>query len=176
MSTSAATAAATSATGDHLETEVPLSQTPGALEIRAVSYTGEEVGRGVFSLIDIPRGAFIENAHAILLPEDEYRAHIAKTVLEHYVYSAPRGSKHQGAMLLALGIGSLFNHSKIPNVDFRVLAEEQRVEYRACRDIKAGEELCIFYGTHVPWEKEEREARKRELEKQANEFAFPEFE
>ena len=48
--------------------------------------------------------------------------------------------------LLALGIGSLFNHSSRPNVDYRVHEETLTIDYFAARDVPAGEELCIYYG------------------------------
>jgi hypothetical protein len=37
------------------------------------------------------------------------------TVLEHYLFHT-----RSGDMLLALGIGSIFNHARKPNVDYRV--------------------------------------------------------
>jgi hypothetical protein len=150
----------------------PLSQTPGALDVRRVAYTGEAVGRGVFALVDIPiRGTLVERAHAILIPAVEYAQHVSKTVLEHYVYSVP-GQHNQSGMLVALGIGSLFNHSRTPNVEYRVSAAEQMITYVTCREIKAGEELFIFYGDHVPWEKAERDRRQQELQKEQQELGL----
>ena len=43
------------------------------------------------------------------------------TVLEHYLFHA----RSQGDMLLALGLGSLFNHNHRPNLDYRVDALQQ---------------------------------------------------
>ena len=73
---------------------------------------------------------------------------------------AERGTRD---LLLALGIGSLFNHSDQPNVDYRVAppftgedanADPQgRVVYRCSRPIAPGEELCIYYGPDL-WFKE----------------------
>ena len=48
---------------------------------------------------------------------------------------------------LALGLGSLFNHSsQDQNVGWIRDTAGQCIEYRALRDILAGEELCINYG------------------------------
>ena len=48
---------------------------------------------------------------------------------------------------MALGLGSLFNHSyRDQNVGWVRDTSAQCIKYRALRDIKAGEELCINYG------------------------------
>ena len=52
-------------------------------------------------------------------------------------------------MLLALGLGSLFNHSETPNVDFRRDGPNATIRYYAARDIEQGEELFIFYGSEL---------------------------
>ncbi len=59
--------------------------------------------------------------------ETQSRSHLSTwrsfrrhTVLEHYLFNAKDGD-----MLLALGLGSLFNHSRRPNLDYRVDGREQ---------------------------------------------------
>lgn len=52
-------------------------------------------------------------------------------------------------MLLALGVGSLFNHSQHPNLDYRIDDQNQLIRYIAACDIKAEEELTIFYGDNL---------------------------
>lgn len=48
--------------------------------------------------------------------------------------------------MLALGYGSMFNHSsKIPNVDYRLDKENAIIHYYAGKHIEAREELFIFY-------------------------------
>lgn len=47
-------------------------------------------------------------------------------------------------------IGSLFNHSDPPNVNFTLDIPNDSIRYIASRDIEAEEELCIFYG-HKLW-------------------------
>ena len=48
---------------------------------------------------------------------------------------------------VALGLGSLFNHSLLhQNVGWSRDVTGQCIVYRALRDIRAGEELCINYG------------------------------
>lgn len=48
---------------------------------------------------------------------------------------------------VVLGLGSMFNHSTYDqNVVWNRDLKAQTVTYRALRNIKAGEELCISYG------------------------------
>lgn len=42
-------------------------------------------------------------------------------MLEHYLFHA----RTSGNMLLALGLGSLFNHARVPNLDYRVDSAQQ---------------------------------------------------
>lgn len=49
-----------------------------------------------------------------------------------------------------LGLGSMFNHSTADqNVGWQRHVEHQVVTYRTLRDIQAGEELCISYGSRL---------------------------
>jgi SET domain-containing protein len=117
-------------------------------------------GRCVFAGEPIRRGQLIEIAPCLRFPRAQYEAlQLAQTPLEHYVF-VERGTRD---LLLALGIGSLFNHSESPNVDYRVAppsipagssegerdlhADPQgRVTFRCARPVAVGEELCIYYG------------------------------
>ncbi|KAE9404000.1 cytidine deaminase-like protein [Gymnopus androsaceus JB14] len=53
-------------------------------------------------------------------------------------------------MALALGIGSLFNHSNSPNVSYTLDPQTDSIRYKTVRDVDVDEELCIFYG-HKLW-------------------------
>lgn len=53
---------------------------------------------------------------------------------------------------MALGLGSMFNHStRAQNVGWKRNPELEVIVYTALRDIKAGEELCISYGHARLW-------------------------
>jgi len=91
-----------------------------------------------------------------------------KTVLTHYTYTWPAagdtvdtatwkaGGSTQAEdtpsrvkvarQALALGLGSMFNHSRKPNVGWERDIPTQSIRYFALRDIMANEELCISYG------------------------------
>ncbi|CAL1712777.1 unnamed protein product [Somion occarium] len=52
-------------------------------------------------------------------------------------------------MALALGLGSLFNHSDSPNVSFSIDADTDSIRYTTSRAVLPDEELCIFYGDNL---------------------------
>ncbi|KAB2109269.1 hypothetical protein AG0111_0g3287 [Alternaria gaisen] len=54
------------------------------------------------------------------------------------------------AQAVIFGLGSMFNHStQEQNVGWMRDTQRQIITYRALRDIPAGEELCISYGSHL---------------------------
>jgi SET domain-containing protein len=102
-------------------------------------------GRGLFAAKAIPPHTLLHVAPCLPVPAVEYDSHMRYTILEHYLFNAPGGSK-----LLALGYGSLLNHSRRPNVDYRVDAARQVITYQSGpRPIERGDELCISYGSDL---------------------------
>ena len=67
------------------------------------------------------------------------------TVLDQYTFKW-RG----GRMALALGLGSLFNHSETPNVSYTLDSSTESIRYTTTKLIQPGDEMCIFYG-HNLW-------------------------
>eukprot|EP00727_Mastigamoeba_balamuthi_P010182 m51a1_g5787 putative histone lysine methyltransferase set7 (169) ;mRNA; r:27460-28168 len=124
---------------------VPLSAQTGWLAVRRIAYSDEANGRGVFAQRPVPRGALVELAHCIRVPRAEHDEHLAQTVLGHYTYHC----RATGDYLLALGLGSLFNHGRRPNLDYRVDAGADVIRYYAARDVGQGEELLIHYGGNL---------------------------
>jgi tRNA-specific adenosine deaminase 3 len=53
-------------------------------------------------------------------------------------------------MALALGLGSLFNHSETPNVSYTLDPFTESIRYTTTKLINPDEEMCIFYG-HNLW-------------------------
>lgn len=100
----------------------------------------------------------------LLFGKEEYQEHGRHTVLDHYTFVW-----RDGRMALALGlgmsltvmllaeglnslryIGSLFNHSRTPNVSYTLDPSTESIRYTTTRVIRPDEELCIFYG-HKLW-------------------------
>lgn len=94
-----------------------------------------------------------------------------KTRLAHYTYTWPAetesalsedpsnmsfsssekapATKGLPRQALALGLGSMFNHMRIPNVAWERDTLMQVIRYFTLRDIERGEELCISYGSKL---------------------------
>jgi SET domain-containing protein len=105
-------------------------------------------GRGLFATHDVPARTLLHVAPCIKVEPEEYEEYMKYTTLEHYLFNTPSGFK-----LLALGDGSLFNHSRQPNVDYRVDGDRELIRYTSGHaPIQTGEELCISYGANLWFE------------------------
>lgn len=93
-------------------------------------------GRGVYAEEPVKKGAAIEDCHLIVMDFD----HIAG-VLERYVFDF--GPKK---VALALGNGSLYNHSDRPNAKCWMDTRKKILSFKALRPIQVGEEITINYG------------------------------
>jgi SET domain-containing protein len=112
--------------------ELPATE---ALEIREV----EGKGRGVFAKRPFEAGELIERAAVLVLNADEEPTHPGQT-LYHYVFDWGTGY-----CALALGYGSLYNHSYQPNCYYLKNKEGKSIDFLALRNIEIGEELLINY-------------------------------
>ncbi len=106
----------------------------------------EIAGRGVFATSDIATGAVIETCPVLVLPPDDV-ARIDETLIYEYYFAWPDGRAG-----LALGYGSLYNHSDEPNARYLKDADAQTVVITAIRDIAAGEEITFSYSGQPPQE------------------------
>lgn len=100
--------------------------------------TVEGKGRGVFAQQLIRQGEIFERAPVIVLPAREWDQ-LERTVLFNYCYGWGED------FALALGVGSLYNHSYQPNAVYTRNFDEQIMEYVALRDINPDEEITINY-------------------------------
>ncbi len=97
--------------------------------------------RGVFARRPIPRGEIIERAALLLIPAGEWRA-LRDTVLSDYWFSCGPNREH---VAIALGYGSLYNHSYTPNAVYEVRDAEMVVQFQALQDIRGEEEITVNY-------------------------------
>ena len=95
-------------------------------------------GRGIVAARRIVCGELIEIAPVVVVPAAEVPC-LDGTVLEHYVYDWGNG------VAIALGNGSIYNHSYTPNAIYIRRYEAHALEYAALRDIECGEEILINY-------------------------------
>lgn len=98
------------------------------------------MGRGVFAGRSYRAGEVIEVCPVIRLPTSPEGA--GGKALEHYVFQWGEGT---GELAVALGYGSLYNHSSDPNARFNPRASRDDIVFRALRDIEAGEQVFIDY-------------------------------
>lgn len=92
-------------------------------------------GLGVFAQKEIPKGTIFERVPVLVMPEeDSYDAYLADYVFEW----------GKNTVAVALGYGSLYNHSYKPNACYQD-AHGKTKEYLALRDIEKGEEITINY-------------------------------
>lgn len=92
-------------------------------------------GRGVFAKKFIAVGTVIERVPVLVVPAAELRA----SRLADYAFTW-RGN----TVAVALGYGSLYNHSYTPNARYRD-ARPLAKEFIALRDIQPGEEVTVNY-------------------------------
>lgn len=96
-------------------------------------------GRGVFALRPIRRGEVIERVPVIVLPAATLDEESETSVLASYCFAWGRGT-----IALALGYGSLYNHSFDPNARYDDIGQRTKV-FTALRGIAEGEEITVSY-------------------------------
>lgn len=119
---------------------IPRSHIPCVREDLEIRYSTRN-GRGVYALRTIEARTRVSCCPFV----------VVQGRLEKYTYSITLFHPPKKVEVLALGLGSLFNHSTLPNVEFRVHKEDGWIEYFSTRRIEKDEELCIFYGHDVSW-------------------------
>ena len=103
-------------------------------------------GLGVFATTLIYEGEIIETCHLITLPIDHTTGHI----LTDYRFNWPQGLNAQ-EQVIALGYGSLYNHSNNPNARWEDHPEHKAFNFIATQNIFSGEEICVYYGGNEYW-------------------------
>ena len=96
-------------------------------------------GRGVFASKRISKGTIIERVPVVILPVQEIYTDKISTTLADYVFNWG-----DGEVVIALGYGSLYNHSYDPNAAYAAKGRQSQV-YSALRDIEADEEITVNY-------------------------------
>jgi uncharacterized protein len=98
-------------------------------------------GRGVFAVCVIEEGTLLEECPVIVVPEHQVAA-LGETALADY-YFQWGGMGDEAA--IALGFGSLYNHSDVPNAMYVCQREAQILAFYAVKRIAAGEEVVVSY-------------------------------
>lgn len=107
--------------------------------LRVVRVPGK--GRGVRAGRTFSRGEVVDSAPVVVLSAREWEL-VEQTRLGHFAFD---WDEAKGSVAIALGQGSLFNHSYTPNVASDKDMRGRRIVFSAARDIAPGEELTINY-------------------------------
>ena len=100
-----------------------------------------KAGRGVFARVAIKKGEIVERCPVIEIPEHEASS-INESTLVTYIYYL---GKNKQRLILALGFGSIYNHSYLPNALYKEKYKEKVLEFIAIKSIKKNEEITIDY-------------------------------
>lgn len=98
-------------------------------------------GRGVFTSEAVVEGSIIEISPVIILPAKELPI-IHKTRLHDYYFLWEHGQ-----CAIALGYGSLYNHSESPVAEYEMDYADRSISFYCLRAIGVGEEITINYVT-----------------------------
>lgn len=101
----------------------------------------ENKGRGIFTSELISKGAIIEVCPVIVCPAQD-RKLIDQSFLYNYYFLWEEDLK---STAIALGFGSLYNHSYQPNAIYRTYYEDQIIEFIALKDILPHTEITVNY-------------------------------
>ncbi len=101
----------------------------------------EHHGKGVFTAKPIEVGDMIEICPVLLFPKSEL-VHIRQTILDDYYFD---WGDDDSQYALALGYGSLYNHSYEPNAEYDMDFEAQTIDFHCIKRIEAGREIFVNY-------------------------------
>jgi len=100
----------------------------------------KKYGRGLYAVRDFKKGEIVEVAPVVVIDKMDADT-IETTMLNLYVFEWNKSSS-----ALALGHGSLFNHSNKSNVCYMNSFRAKEIVFMTTRKIKKGEQLFIDYG------------------------------
>jgi len=98
-------------------------------------------GRGVYATRAIRKGGIIERCPVILIPKNDL-SHVDTSFLVTYFFYF---GKKKEQVVIALGFGSIYNHSYQPNAHYKIKLREKILEFVALQDIKKDTEITINY-------------------------------
>lgn len=104
-------------------------------------------GKGVFASENINKGEIIEVAPILILEFSDFIDTKWNLLFEYYFWL-------DDFVVLALGYGSLYNHSKNPNAEYKIKQKDKTITFSAIKNIQKNEEILINYsgtsGSKVP--------------------------
>jgi SET domain-containing protein len=104
-------------------------------------------GWGVFAKETINEGEIFEECVLLTIPMSHGTT---SDFLLDYRFNWPQGDTWE-EQVCALGFGSLYNHSDVPNAYWRSNFDKKTFEFVSYREILPGEEIFVWYGGDNYW-------------------------
>lgn len=98
----------------------------------------DKMGRGIFASEDIKVDEIVEIAPILVLQFTDFIDTRWNLLFEYYFWL-------DDEVVLALGYGSLYNHSKEANTEYKIDIKNKSITFKTTREIKQGEELFFNY-------------------------------
>ena len=97
--------------------------------------------RGVYARRDIKKGEIIERCPIIEGPKND-TSNLKESVLVTYFFYF---GKNKEQVAIALGFGSMYNHSDKPNTTYKIKRKDKIIDFIALDDIKKNDEITFNY-------------------------------
>jgi SET domain-containing protein len=98
-------------------------------------------GRGVYAKRDIKKDKIIESCPIIEVPKHDM-SNLKESILVTYFFYF---GKNKERLAIALGFGSIYNHTYKPNAMFKIKPKDMIIDFIALNDIKKDDEITFNY-------------------------------
>lgn len=105
--------------------------------------------RGVFARCDIGKDEIIEKCPVILVSRHDM-SNLNESILVTYFFYF---GKNKERLVIALGFGSIYDHSYEPNATYKIKPVEKTIDFIAIKDIKKDQEITVNYNYGNPKDK-----------------------
>ena len=108
-----------------------------------------DAGRGVFAKRDIKKDELIEKCPVVEVPKYDV-SNVREGILVTYFFYF---GKNKQRLAIALGFGSIYNHSYKPNATYKIRHKEKTIDFIALKNIKKDDEITVNYNYGNPKDK-----------------------
>ncbi len=106
----------------------------------------KNAGRGVFAAQNLSKDEMIEICPLLEVAIDDVFV-LKDSLLATYYFSFDDA---QDKVAIALGNGSIYNHSYKPNSTYKKNLEDKTLEFKTVKDVKKDEEITVNYNRGEP--------------------------
>jgi len=108
-----------------------------------------DAGRGVFARCDIKKDELIEKCPVVEVPKYDV-SNVREGILVTYFFYF---GKNKQRLAIALGFGSIYNHSYKPNATYKIRHKEKTIDFIALKNIKKDDEITVNYNYGISKDK-----------------------